>query len=135
LLPTANVICNGRRLISTSPNGANTSAGPRLTSPGQSASEGLISQIVNRKGNGGPDSLERIAAALGVPLGYLFDVKPPASGVHQRAGRTDGNETILRILQGIQADIAELKRILAEGDHPRSIRRCSAVSVKEVPDD
>jgi hypothetical protein len=90
---------------------------------------------VNRKGNGGPDSLERIAAALGVPLGYLFDVKPPASGVHQRAGRTDGNETILCILQGIQADIAEAKRMLAEGHHPRSIRRYSAVSVKEVPDD
>lgn len=39
-------------------------------------SESLISQLFAGEANGGPESLERIAATLGIPLGWLFDVMP-----------------------------------------------------------
>lgn len=43
-------------------------------------SESLISQLIAGRTNGGPDSLEKIAFALGIPLGYLFDVEPHQGG-------------------------------------------------------
>ena len=43
-------------------------------------SESLISQIEARNVNGSPESLEKIARALGVSLGVLFDVKPHPGG-------------------------------------------------------
>lgn len=43
-------------------------------------SEGLISQLFARESNGGPDSLEKIAKALRIPIGYLFDVAPKPGG-------------------------------------------------------
>jgi transcriptional regulator with XRE-family HTH domain len=43
-------------------------------------SESLISQIEARNVNGSPESLEKIAGALGVSLGVLFDVKPHPGG-------------------------------------------------------
>lgn len=43
-------------------------------------SEGMISQIVNGQANGAPESLEKIAAALNIPLGYLLDMEPRKGG-------------------------------------------------------
>jgi hypothetical protein len=71
--------------------------------------------LVHRNSNGGPDSLEKIAATLGVSLGSLFDVNPVAPGPHQRSVRANDSEATLHILRGIQTDIAEIKRTLADG--------------------
>jgi transcriptional regulator with XRE-family HTH domain len=43
-------------------------------------SEGLISQIITGESNGGPESLEKIAAALKIPLGFIFDHAPRRGG-------------------------------------------------------
>lgn len=43
-------------------------------------SEGLISQLFARESNGSPDSLQKIAQALRIPIGYLFDVVPKEGG-------------------------------------------------------
>lgn len=40
----------------------------------------LVSQLFAKEANGSPDSLDKIAAALHIPLGYLFDVVPQPGG-------------------------------------------------------
>lgn len=48
-------------------------------------SPGLISQIENRISAGSPDTLERLAKALGISVGELLDVKPETGGFMMRA--------------------------------------------------
>lgn len=43
-------------------------------------SPGLISLIENAKSGGSPESLEKLAGALGIEVGELFDVEPGSDG-------------------------------------------------------
>lgn len=67
-------------------------------------SPALISLIENRKSAGSPESLEKLAEALNISLGQLFDPPPPAGEIAVRAWIKEGTEDrfakLLELIEG-----------------------------------
>jgi transcriptional regulator with XRE-family HTH domain len=68
-------------------------------------SPGLVSQIENRKSSGSADSLEKLAKALEIDVGELFDVKPAKGGSVLRIFVADKDrDTARRLLEALSKD-------------------------------
>lgn len=67
-------------------------------------SPGLISLIENRKSAGSPESLEKLADALGISLGDLFQPPPDAGTVMIRAFVNEADqeqiENVIKAMKG-----------------------------------
>lgn len=67
--------------------------------------DGFISQLVNERHVGSLESLEKIAQALDIPLGWLFDVKPEPGYTPIVSLVRDGNDyrVAIRFLEALGA--------------------------------
>jgi transcriptional regulator with XRE-family HTH domain len=68
-------------------------------------SPALISLIENGKSGGSPESLEKLAAALGIEVGELLDIKPSKGGSVLRVWvRDEDRERVRRIIQALSGE-------------------------------
>lgn len=70
-------------------------------------SPGLISQIENNKSGGSADTLQKLADALDIEVGELFDVKPEEGGRIARIWISDKDRPIIEEILAARSRIKE----------------------------